>query len=230
MSQSPDKYDLESVYYHGWKNRWPFDAVVSFVMSNYGQVQDRSSVRILDLGCGSGHHLRFLSEEGFQAYGVDGAQRAVDQTRGFLSSMGLSVSGVRHGLFEDLPFPAGFFDAVIDRGALVCNRRDDISVFLGEVWRTLKPGGKIWSAILHEDSTIRTSGVSLGGGDYEGLSGRLSRAGVLHFTNESQVLNLYDAFTLESLVKLDSEIILGEQAMKLHRSCWLHVTARKALP
>lgn len=38
--------------------------------------------RILDLGCGEGHHTRFLSERGYEVVGIDASEPALERARG----------------------------------------------------------------------------------------------------------------------------------------------------
>ena len=39
---------------------------------------DAPAPRAIDLGCGSGHHARFLAERGFEVVGIDGSEAALD--------------------------------------------------------------------------------------------------------------------------------------------------------
>ena len=61
------------------------------------------SKRLLDLGCGTGEHARFLSEEGFEVTGVDASEAQLTQAReagpgpefvrGDLAELGAAVTG-----------------------------------------------------------------------------------------------------------------------------------------
>lgn len=97
-------------------------------------------VAVLDVGCGAGSNVLFLSREGFESFGIDlspGAIRAA-QERG--RDEGLSID-VRVGDALDLDFPEARFEGVIDNGCfhtLPVRRRGD---YAREVARVLRPGG-----------------------------------------------------------------------------------------
>ena len=63
-------------YLNGRFNRYPYDRVVSFILNNFSS-GNRSTKRILDLGCGGGNHIKFLAEEGFNYYGIDGSEESI---------------------------------------------------------------------------------------------------------------------------------------------------------
>ncbi len=187
-------------YFHGWKNRYPFTEVVSFVMQNFGGSQDRGETTILDLGCGSAHHLKFLAQEGFQFYGVDGSSKAIEIAKEMMESEGFESSSLSVATFDDLPYEDDFFDGMIDRGALVCNPRESISEILVEVRRVLKPGGKFISFILNEESTGRTGAKHIGNNDYVEHTGRLKDAGLLHYTNAEESAELFSMFNIDNIL------------------------------
>ena len=186
-------------YYHGWTNRYPFTDVVSFVMQNYSQASPRSDVKILDLGCGGGHHLTFLAQEGFEYHGVDGSAQAIKIAHERLEARSFSTKNVIQATFDALPYPDNFFDAVIDRGALVCNHGSEIKELLVEIRRVMKPGGKMISTIIHEDDTNRVGATDLGNNDYTNFPGRLKDAGVLHFTSGKDAADLFGIFDINDL-------------------------------
>jgi len=90
--------------------------------------------RLLDVGCGSGHKLRFLQDLGWAAEGVDIDPGAVDSAR----SKGLQV---RLGTLEDQGYPENYFDAVT-MSHLIEHVYDPLKL-LGECRRILKPGGRL---------------------------------------------------------------------------------------
>src|SRR5512143_1184137 len=62
-------------------------------------------LRLLDVGCGTGHHLAYLRQQGFDVAGVDGSPEMIALAQG--SNPGVVI---RQGDVEALPFPSGAFD------------------------------------------------------------------------------------------------------------------------
>lgn len=213
-------------HYHGRYNKYPFTEVVSFVMRSYGQVSDRSQIRVLDLGCGGAHHLMFLAQEGFDYYGVDGAAESIAIAEKRLSEAGFSVGNLVCSSFEKLPYEGDFFDCIIDRGSLTCNKLEDIPPLTEEVHRILKPRGKLFSMILHEACTVKDTARGLGNNDFTDFSGRLEGADVLHFTNATEAQQLFAQFVVEDI---ELSLRKSEYAPANNDSvtAWAIITCRK---
>lgn len=194
------KTDWDKRYFHGRYNKYPFTDVVSFVMRRFGGAPDRRSIRILDLGCGGSHHLKFLAEEGFDYYGIDGASESIEIAAERLKAAGFSSKNVILGDLGKLPYADDFFDGVIDRGSITCNSLADIPPLIKEARRVLKKGGTLYSTILGVESTSKNSGRHLGNNDYTDLGDRLQGAGVLHYTDSKEAQMLFAAFSIDSIV------------------------------
>lgn len=90
-----------------------------------------NTIRILDVGCGTGANLEMLSQFG-QAEGVDVSDDALEFCRG----KGLTV---QKGLAEKLPFDDGSFD--VTTALDVVEHLDDDIAGLKEMFRVTKNGG-----------------------------------------------------------------------------------------
>lgn len=91
-------------------------------------------LRLLDVGCGTGHHLVQVRRQGFDVSGVDGSEEMIALARA--SNRGVEI---RHGDVEALPFPSGGFDVVLCIEVLRYLPR--LSGCLREMARVLRPGG-----------------------------------------------------------------------------------------
>jgi len=124
--------------------RYPNEHLIRFVARNFYAVPDRSSVRILDLGCGQGPNTWYMAREKFSVSGIDGSHSAVVQAQQRLESEHLQAD-LRVGDYLNLPWEEGVFDAVVDIASLYANRAQNFRDALREVRRVLKPGGLVFS-------------------------------------------------------------------------------------
>lgn len=124
-------------------NKYPFDAVVSFVFRNAPRPRARSEVRVLEVGCGAGNNLWFAAREGFQVAGIDGSADAIAFARQRMGQEALQAD-LRVGDFTSLPWPDASFDLAVDRAALTCCPSSGIRRALAELARVLRPGGRLF--------------------------------------------------------------------------------------
>lgn len=103
--------------------------------------------RILDLGCGSGRHTIYLVGEGFDVYGFDISEQAINKTRSSLQAKGLNAHLFVGSMYEQLPFEDNFFDAVICIRVLHHGTIDNIRGAISEIERVLKPGGFVYVTV-----------------------------------------------------------------------------------
>jgi SAM-dependent methyltransferase len=96
--------------------------------------------RVLDLGCGAGHELAQLEEDGIIAVGVDASSVMLHASRARLGDQDLEPR-LAQADGSRLPFRDGVFDACrIER---VLQHVDDPAAILAEARRTLRAGGRI---------------------------------------------------------------------------------------
>lgn len=167
--------------------RYPWDAVVSFVFRHAPRDRPRGETRILEVGCGTASNLWFAAREGFQVSGVDGSESAIVAARKRFAGDGLSAD-LRVADFTDLPFPDRYFDLAIDRGALTCSGYGHARNAVLELHRVLRPGGKF---LFNPYSDRHSSAVS-GRAGPDGLrveitSGSLVGAGQICFYGKAAV-------------------------------------------
>jgi SAM-dependent methyltransferase len=94
-----------------------------------------SASRLLDVGCGTGHHLKALRARGYDAVGVDGSDAMLAEARQTDASAPLARSDVGR-----LPFRSDTFDAALS--VEVLRYLDEPLPMLREVARVLRPGGR----------------------------------------------------------------------------------------
>jgi SAM-dependent methyltransferase len=94
--------------------------------------------RVLDLGCGLGVELGALARLGFDATGIDQSPTAIERARTSQPDVQFVVGDVR-----SLPFDAGSFDLLLDRGCFHYMSPADRTQYEREAWRVLRPGGRL---------------------------------------------------------------------------------------
>ncbi len=128
------KYDQE-VFVHGTLGECDFIEK---------EIDRDKSVRILDIGCGTGRHAIELAKRGYRVTGIDLSEALLDRAREKAAASGVSVDLRRHDARE-LPF-AGEFDLaiMICEGAFPLMETDEMNFeILKGAERALKPGGKL---------------------------------------------------------------------------------------
>ena len=74
--------------------------------------------KILDLGSGSGRHIVYLAKRGFDVFGIDIAKEGIDITKYWLKKENLKANLKNGNIYEKLPYPNDFFDAIISTGVI----------------------------------------------------------------------------------------------------------------
>jgi arsenite methyltransferase len=103
---------------------------------------------ILDIGCGSGMDLLLAARRSGpsgKAIGVDVTPSMLELAkRGALKAGLWQNTEVRRGIAEELPVESGSVDVVISNGVL--NLSSDKDRAFGEIYRVLRPGGRLYLA------------------------------------------------------------------------------------
>ena len=109
--------------------------------------------RVLDLGCGDGRHLVLLAARGFQVFGLDRSFWGLRRSAEWLQQEGLSA-GLVQGEMTCLPWPPGFFDAVISIQVINHNRLSGMIRTLEEVHRVLCEAGYFYGTLARYNPAV----------------------------------------------------------------------------
>jgi SAM-dependent methyltransferase len=193
----------EEKYAAGHIERYPWDAVVSFVFRNTSRGKPRSEVRILEVGCGTGSNLWFAAREGYSVAGVDGSVSAINAAQKRFREDGL-IGDLRVADFTSLPFDDNNFDLVIDRGSLVCCGFEMGKKAISEIHRVMKKGGRFF----FNPYSDRHSSYSAGRLGPDGLildiaEGTMVAVGPLCFYGRQQVVSALREFRIINLQHME---------------------------
>lgn len=190
-------------------NRWPYDAVVSFLMREAPRGLARERVRVLELGCGAGNNLWCAAREGFAAAGIDASESAIRAARARFAAEGLAVD-LHVGDFAALPWEDARFALAFDRAALSCVPRAHAARALAELARVLAPGGSFWFnpySARHASAAGRDERTGLA---HDIQLGALAGHGQIAFYTRAELEHLLEPhFELRALQHVESEDVLG---------------------
>lgn len=109
--------------------------------------------KILDLGCGSGRHLVYLSKKAFTVYGIDIAKHGLEIARKWLKKEGLRANLKIGDVYKKLPYKDNFFDAIISVRVINHGTIKDIRNLITKIERILKPKGLIFITTIKSEKT-----------------------------------------------------------------------------
>ncbi len=114
--------------------------------------------KLLDCGFGSGNNLVFLASLGYECYGLEVAESAIQKASSLMNKYNFPtefalLNGIEH------PYDDNFFDIVVSWNCLHYNgNRKDVDSTISELFRILKPGGTLLlSTISHEHGLVVNS-------------------------------------------------------------------------
>lgn len=194
MSWDPTWEDIFRA--HDW-GRYPPEELIRFVARHFFSTPHRKEVKLLEIGCGSGANIWFLSREGFDVYGIDGSETAIIKATQRLREEGLEAH-LQVGdasLLSDLD-AAGYFDAVIDVTCVQHNKLSAVQSILDQTLTILKPHGVMFSMMLATGSYGDGLGQQIEAGTYLDIGeGPLHNMGLCHFFSLEEVNQLFARFS-----------------------------------
>ncbi len=102
---------------------------------------------VLDLGSGSGRHVVYLAEQGFEVYGLDNSPEGLRLTEDWLTRQQLAADLRLGDMTEPLPYADNEFDALISVHVIHHADIATIKRLIGEIERVLKPGGLLFISV-----------------------------------------------------------------------------------
>jgi len=115
------------------------------------EFHDFRGLKVLEVGCGNGYVLSRYAQHGAEVFGIDISSPAVWLSRQRFAHMGLKGT-VQEGDAEHLPFADNVFDCVCSMGVL--HHVPDTVRALSEIYRVLKPNGRLIVMFYHRHSAL----------------------------------------------------------------------------
>ncbi len=148
---------------------------------------------ILDHGCGTGRHVKYLADNGFHVYGIDSSPTAIGYakklTAGLESSVGLVVAEM-----DELPYGDGFFDATISSKVIQHALKKQREGAIGEIKRTLKRNGLLFLRTRSITHPAYGKGEKVEENTFANIPGIVSGEGPQHFFTKEELLGYFEDF------------------------------------
>jgi ubiquinone/menaquinone biosynthesis C-methylase UbiE len=180
-------------------------------------INDPAGMTAMDLGCGSGRHLRLLSDFGIsRIIGLEASHGALLLSK--KTGQPLLVQGNNRGL----PLKSGSADLVVAWGSLHYNDKSELAPMLAEITRVLKQDGCLFATLRSSRDTYLKKGTHLGNDtwitDLKDISGSIAS-----FYNEDEIRSALSMFR-EVAYGLIERTLVGDMSSLI--SHWI-ISARK---
>ncbi len=120
---------------------YPDERIVTFLSKYFKDFQANSHKNALDIGFGSGRHLKILLDYGFQVSGIDFSQEALNLARKYFNDTP-NLRELKQADIQDSSLQKGVFDVIIAWGLVFLFTQDNIIKNLGIINSLLADGGK----------------------------------------------------------------------------------------
>lgn len=207
--------------------RYPPEDLIRFCARKFYTRQPRSSVKLLEVGFGTGANLWYLAREGFAVYGLEGSESGASQARCRLDAEcpGWNQEGserLRVGnMCDPLPWPDDEFDGVIDNDAVTCVDHESACRVYAQMHRVARPGGWLYVRTPATGTWGEGTGEAHGHNAWRCSEGPFAGTGVVRFASEADLAELLRPWnvmqveqvtrTMESRSKVHTEWVIIAQ-------------------
>lgn len=169
--------------------------------------------KTVELGCGAGNYVIYLSRMGFKATGVDFSDTAIEIAKNSSKAKGVDCNFIKADVLGDLNEIQDTFDFVYDWELLHHIFPESRKKYLDNVYKLLNQEGHYLSVFFSEDSP------QFGG---EGKYRKTPLDTELYFSSESEMEVLFDPiFKIEELKTVEIEGKFG-----VHKAIHAFLTKR----
>jgi arsenite methyltransferase len=143
-------------------DRMPDAAVESFagVANPFSLRALEPGEKVVDAGSGAGFDC-FVAAQGVgpsgKVVGIDMLPEMLQKARATAAAMALHNVEFREGILEEMPVEDGWADVVVSNG--VINLCADKKQVFGEIWRVLRPGGRLQFADIANGKAVPPSAI-----------------------------------------------------------------------
>jgi|ETNmetMinimDraft_33_1059910.scaffolds.fasta_scaffold30690_1 ubiquinone/menaquinone biosynthesis C-methylase UbiE len=213
------KYDIKikvmsykKIWDKSYKNKdnylfYPNEEVIRFV-NKYIERKTTLTTKnknkyFLDIGCGSGRHIKYIVENGYFCYGVDISSKALNYAKSFLD-----LNGYNNKQFKlvncnssQIPLPSTSIDYIVAEAALDSMPDIDIKKTIDEAQRLLKSGGLLYCSLikLENKKNLKLNYKYLGNGNYK-VNTRHEKNTIQVFFDKKKITKYFSDFIIKDIV------------------------------
>ncbi|MFH1105939.1 MAG: class I SAM-dependent methyltransferase [Candidatus Aenigmatarchaeota archaeon] len=186
--------------YNPWERLYRSKGVIeeipsAQVMQLVPMFQQNNVERILDHGCGTGRHVKYLAGLGFHVYGMDSSLTAIKYTKE--AAKGLEdFADVVVADMDVLPYSDGFFDATISSKVIHHALKRQREGAISEIKRTLKSNGLVFLRTRSITHPAYGKGEKIEENTFANIPGIVSGEGPQHFFSKEELLEYFSDFDI----------------------------------
>ncbi|MDD5327089.1 MAG: class I SAM-dependent methyltransferase [Phycisphaerae bacterium] len=206
-----------------FRPQYPNEGVVRFLFTNFPTNKEkRKNIKILDLGCGGGRHVKLFAEQGFDISGVDFSKEAITYVKEMLKKLNLSAE-LQQADMTNLPYEDDSFDGIVSFGVFYYSDSAGAKKAIDELHRVLKKGGKAFINLRSINDCRFGKGRMIEKNTFVLDIEETNEKGMtIHFLSEEDVYTYFSKFQKISLGKND----YTSNILDLLNSDWL-ITVEK---
>ena len=177
------------------RTEYPNELVVSFMNSYFPrELSSRKKISILDIGCGSGRHVKLFAENRFRVFGIDFSKSAIFNTKNLLKKNKLRAE-LKCSDMHNLPFKDNYFDGVLSFGVFYYSDSKGMKKSIKEMYRVLKKGGTGFINIRSTNDYRYGKGKKIENNTYIlNIKDTNELDLKIHFLNRNQLRNYFKQF------------------------------------
>jgi len=154
--------------------------------------------RILDHGCGTGRHVRYLTNQGFSVVGTDNSKEAIKIAKDNLK--GKQAKLICCGISK-IPYADNYFDVIISNQVIqhvLANKRK-VAIF--EIKRALKSGGFLFLRTISRKQKVFGLGKEIEPFTFINIPGLPDGKNPHHYFSKKELKNYFKGFEILKLAK-----------------------------
>ncbi len=186
-----------------FRPQYPSEFVTRFLFNNFPRERRKDKIKVLDIGCGAGRHVKLFAEQGFDVSGIDFSREAITHANEMLMRFSLNAKMV-YGDVRELPYKDCTFDAAVSFGVFDYLDSKGMKKAIGEMFRVLKPRAKAFVLVRTSNDYRFGRGEQIEENTFILDTPETNEQGMtMHFLSQKDVYEYYSVFSKVKLEKFE---------------------------